>query len=150
MQTSRARGSLGAAKVLALVALPATLLGCGGPAAPPLAPSGGQQLVLSYDQFGLSVEPVLMRRGCDATADCHGGGIRGTLQLSPPGAKNARFDFDQVVLQVLASPREASPILTEPLALGAGGTPHAFKPSTTTADSDYIAIRQWIESGVLR
>lgn len=103
---------------------------------------------LSYDQFVQAVEPVVIRHGCDAEGDCHGGGIRGTLQLSPPGAKDARFDFDQVVLQVSAHAPDSSAILTEPLALAAGGTPHPFKPFASTADSDYQAIRDWVLAGV--
>jgi hypothetical protein len=106
--------------------------------------------VLDFDQFEQSVHPILIRQGCNATGDCHGGGIRGSLELSPPGAEDARFDFDQVVLQVSATQRDRSPILTEPLALTAGGTPHGFKPFATTADPDYQAMLAWIMSGVLQ
>ena len=60
------------------------------------------------------------------------------------------LDFDQAVLQVSATNRDQSPLLTEPLALTAGGTPHGFKPFASTADSGYIAIRGWIQSGQLR
>jgi len=106
--------------------------------------------VLSFPEFSASVEPVLVRHGCDATGDCHGGGIRGTLALSPPGAKDERFDFDQSVRQVTVAARDDSPLLTEPLALGAGGTPHSFKPFSSTADPDYQAIRRWIMNGAVR
>ena len=99
--------------------------------------------------FEQTVSPVLESRGCSATGDCHGGGIRGSFQLSPPTAKNIRFDFDQAILQVSASTRDSSPILTEPLALAAGGTPHSFKPFATAADTDYQAIRSWIMAGVM-
>ncbi len=116
--------------------------------APAQPPGGGQTLALSFGQFEQTVEPLLVLHGCDASGDCHGGGIRGSLQLSPPGAKNTQFDFDQVVLQVSASSRSASPILTEPLALAAGGTPHSVKPFTSTSDSDYQAILAWIMAGV--
>lgn len=136
--------------MLAMLMLPASLLGCVSPTPPPAPPSGGQTLVLSYDQFGSVVEPILVRHGCDATGDCHGGGIRGTLALSPPGAKDVRFDFNQVSQQVWPLDRDHSPILTEPLDLAAGGTPHAFKPLASTTDSDYVAIRQWILAGELR
>ena len=54
----------------------------------------------------------------------------------------------QISLQVSAAEAAASPVLTEPLALAAGGTPHAFKPFATTSDSDYQAILGWIEAGV--
>lgn len=103
---------------------------------------------LSFEVFAATVEPVLQRHGCDAGGDCHGGGIRGSLQLSPPDAKDARFDFDQVVLQVWAAHPDQSPILTEPLATDAGGTSHAVKPFASTADSGYAAIRGWILAGV--
>jgi len=135
---------------MALLALPAAFLGCSSPTEPPTPPGGGQQLVLSYDQFGAQIEPILVRHGCDATGDCHGGGIRGTFELSPPAAKNTRFDFDQVALQVAPLTRDASPILTEPLALAAGGTPHGIKPFASTTDSDYVAIRAWIQQAELR
>jgi len=133
-----------------MLALPASLLGCVSPTRPPGAPSGGSTLVLSYDGFVAGVEPVLVRHGCDATGDCHGGGIRGTFELSPPGAKDARFDFDQAVLQVSVANRDSSALLLEPLALASGGTPHPFKPFASTADSDYVAIRTWILAGVAR
>ena len=134
----------------ALLALAAVVAGCISPAAPARAPSGGQRLVLSFDGFKAAVSPVLERNGCDAGGDCHGGGIRGTLQLSPVGAKDLQFDFDQVVLQVFPTMRDSSAILTRPLALAAGGSPHPYKPFASTADSDYVAIRQWIQAGVLQ
>jgi hypothetical protein len=136
--------------VVALLALPGALHGCSSPTAPPSPPSGGQQLNLSFAQFDSLVEPVLMAQGCDATGDCHGGGIRGTLELSPPGAKNSQFDYDQVVLQVTIAPRDSSPILTRPLALAAGGTPHPYKPFATTSDPGYQAILQWVLAGVVQ
>jgi hypothetical protein len=133
-----------------LCALPGVVQGCSSPTAPPDPPGGGQTLVLSFTEFEANVEPILVAKGCDATGDCHGGGIRGTLQLSPPGAKNAQFDFQQVSLQTTISPRAASPILTEPLALAAGGTPHSFKPFATTSDPDYQAMLAWIAAGVVQ
>ena len=136
--------------VLVLLALPGVLHGCSSPTAPPAPPSGGQQLILSFDEFQQTVEPVLVRQGCDATGDCHGGGIRGSFQLSPPGAKDERFDFDQASLQVSATSRSSSPILTEPLALAAGGTPHGVKPFASTSDPDYQSILQWVLDGTTR
>jgi hypothetical protein len=135
---------------IAVCVLPAAVQGCNSPTAPASPPGGGQIVVLDFGQFQASVEPVLSRQGCDATGDCHGGGIRGTLQLSPPGAKDAQFDFDQVRLQVSVANRDLSPILTRPLALDAGGTPHPYKPFASTADSDYVAIRNWVSSGVVQ
>lgn len=90
---------------------------------------------------------MLVAHGCDAEGDCHGGGIRGTLQLSPPGAKDTRYDFDQVALQVLATDPDRSPILTEPLALAAGGTPHGVKVFADTNDTEYLTLRAWVRAG---
>ena len=115
-----------------------------------MPPSGGQALVLDYATFASTVEPVLVKQGCDATGDCHGGGIRGTLQLSPPGAKDAQFDFNQVILEVYPTARDSSLILRKPLALTAGGLPHAFKPFASVSDPDYQAIHAWIMAGVLQ
>jgi len=124
--------------------------GCSAPTKPPPPPSGGQTLVLSQQEFEQSVEPILVRQGCDATGDCHGGGIRGTLELSPPSAKDAQFDFQQVSRQVQPDSLEGSRILTAPLAVSAGGTPHGVKPFATTSDSDYVSILQWLRDGVVR
>ncbi len=107
-------------------------------------------LTLDYDEFVAAVEPVLVRNGCDAGGDCHGGGIRGTFALSPAGAKDLRFDFDQAALQVNPTQLDSSHILTKPLALAAGGVPHGVKVFATPADSGYQAIRGWILHGVLR
>ena len=134
-----------------LLVPPAALLGCSSPTAPPAPPSGGQTLVLDYDEFVQTVEPVLMQNGCDAGGDCHGGGIRGTLELSPAGAKDTQFDFNQVSLQVSPTVRDSSRILTRPLAISAGGTPHSGdKPFTSVNDPGYQAIHLWITHGVLR
>ncbi len=138
----------GAAIMIALLTLPGALQGCSSPTAPPPPPGGGVSPPLSFERFESDVAPVLMNRGCDAEGDCHGGGIRGTLQLSPASAKDLRFDFDQVVLQVSATSPDESPILTEPLELGAGGTPHGFKAFADTSDTGYQAIRGWILAGV--
>jgi hypothetical protein len=124
------------------------LLGCASPVAPPPPPGGGAALHLDYAAFASAVEPILVARGCDAEGDCHGGGIRGTLQLSPPSAKNTLYDFDQVALQVTASDPDHSPILTEPLAVTAGGTAHSVKPFADTTDTEYRAMRAWVRAGV--
>lgn len=129
-------------------ALPGALLGCASPAAPPAPPAGGLQVHLDYASFASAVEPILVAHGCDAEGDCHGGGIRGTLQLSPPGAKDTVYDFDQVALQVTAAHADQSPILTEPLALAAGGTPHGVKVFADTNDVEYRTIRAWVRAGV--
>lgn len=150
MPLKHAGGRRAASLVITALALPGVVHGCSSPTAPPDPPNGGTRIVLSYDEFATNVSPVLEQKGCSATGDCHGGGIRGTFELSPPGAKDIQFDFDQASLQVSATNRDASPILTEPLALGAGGTPHGVKPFSTTTDSGYVAIRQWIQDGVVQ
>ena len=116
--------------------------------APPAPPGGGTALHLDYAEFAAAVEPILVRHGCDAEGDCHGGGIRGTLQLSPPSGKNVRYDFDQVSLQVMSSDPDHSPILTKPLALAAGGSAHSVKPFADTTDTEYQTIRAWVRAGV--
>lgn len=131
-----------------LVGSPLVALGCASPTAPPDPPTGGHAFTPSYAQFQATVEPVLQRHGCDAAGDCHGGGPRGALELSPAGAKSTQFDFDQVSLQVNVGTPDASPILTKPLALAAGGVPHGVKVFATTSDTDYVAIRNWILAGV--
>jgi hypothetical protein len=130
------------------LALPGALLGCASPVAPPVPPGGGPSLQLDYATFASAVEPILVARGCDAGGDCHGGGIRGTLQLSPAAAKDTRFDFDQVSLQVTPSDPDGSPILTEPLAVTHGGTPHSVKVFADTSDADYRTLRAWVRAGV--
>jgi hypothetical protein len=144
--SSRAR--IPAAGWLALLGLSSALEGCSSPTKPPPPPSGGQSFVYSYDEFAANVEPILVRQGCDATGDCHGGGIRGTFALSPPGAKDVRYDFDQAVLQLSGANPPASRLLTQPLADTAGGTPHPYKPFASTADTSYQAMLKWVQDGV--
>lgn len=136
------------AVAITLLALPGAVHGCAKPTAPEPPPGGGTTLNLSFAAYQQDVAPVISQRGCDAEGDCHGGGIRGSLELSPPSAKDLAFDFDQIVLQVSPTAPDQSPVLTEPLALAAGGTPHAFKPFATTADSGYLAIHAWIQGGL--
>ncbi len=127
---------------------PASLAGCSHPTAPVPPPSGGVTLTLPYDEFVASIEPLLTQHGCDAGGDCHGGGIRGTFELSPAGAKDTQFDFEQASLQVSPTHRDSSRLLRKPLALDAGGSPHAVKVFASTSDPDYQAIRAWIQNGV--
>ncbi len=129
-------------------ALPGVLLGCASPVTPPAPPAGGTVLHLDYGAFASAVEPILVAHGCDAEGDCHGGGIRGTLQLSPPTAKNPAYDFDQIALQVTSAHADQSPILTEPLALASGGTAHSVKPFADTTDTEWRTIRSWVRAGV--
>ena len=128
--------------------LPGALLGCATPVAPPAPPSGGTALHLDYATFAGAVEPIHIEHGCDAGGDCHGGGIRGTLQLSPQTAKDTLFDFHQVSLQVTSNAPDQSPILTAPLAVSSGGTAHSVKVFADTNDTEWRAIRAWVRAGV--
>jgi len=148
VQSNHTARKIVASQVVTLLALPLALQGCSRPSAPAPPPSGGTTFTLSYSQFADSVEPILVAKGCDATGDCHGGGIRGTLELSPPGAKDTRYDFNQVLLQVSGYSPASSPILTRPLADDSGGTPHPYKVFPSTSDPNYKAILDWILSGV--
>jgi len=150
VQSNRTARQLVASQVMVVLAVPLALQGCTSPSAPPTPPSGGKAFVLSYPQFADSVEPILMAKGCDATGDCHGGGIRGTLELSPPGAKDTHFDFDQVVMQVSGYTPTTSPILTRPLNVDSGGVPHPLKVFNSTADPGYQTILHWILAGAFQ
>jgi hypothetical protein len=115
-------------------------------------PGGGQELVLDFARFQSEVAEVLTRRGCDDLS-CHGGGIRGTFELSPENQKDLAFDFAQACLQVDALQRERSSLLLKPLAEQAGGSPHAGDNPTTTfasvSDTDYQTVLSWILAGEL-
>ena len=140
---------------LVLLALPVVLFAACDEASitDPVIPGGGQELVLDFARFETEVAPIFTERGCDNLA-CHGGGIRGTFQLSPTSAKNPDFDFDQASLQVDALQRDTSALLLKPLSVQAGGVPHAGDNPTTTIDSvndtDYQTLRAWILAGELR
>jgi hypothetical protein len=114
---------------------------------------GGQEIVLDFERFEADVVTIFTERGCDNLA-CHGGGIRGTFQLSPASAKDADFDFEQASLQVDPVNRDASSLLLKPLSEIAGGLPHAGDGPTTTMNSvddpDYATLRAWIQEGELR
>lgn len=110
---------------------------------------GGQERVLDYDTFVSSVAPVLEAEGCAAMGDCHGGGIRGAFALSPAGARDLRFDFDQASEQVDDLDPAASALLRKPLSPQAGGAPHGVTAFDSTDDPGYRAILEWIEAGEL-
>lgn len=148
MKTGRERKRSTFARRWPWYALPGALLGCASPVAPPAPPTGGAALHLDYATFATAIEPILVTHGCDAEGDCHGGGIRGTLQLSPPGAKDTVYDFVQVSLQVTSAHADQSPILTAPLAVAAGGTAHAVKPFADTTDTEWRTLRAWVRAGV--
>ena len=122
--------------------------GCGedsGTTAP--IAGGGEEFVLDAALYASVVAPIIIAKGCDAEGDCHGGGIRGSFQLSPRNSKDSDFDFVQVALQVNGYDPANSPILTEPLAAGNGATAHAFEPFADDSDPDYVSILNWILSG---
>ena len=137
-----------------VLSLPLAAAGCRS--ASPTAtepPTGGRELVLHEAAFVATVGPILTSRGCDNVA-CHGGGLRGTFQLSPADAKDYDFDFVQARLQVDAVDREASNLLLKPLDPAAGGVAHTAPASESgfldAADPDFQAIRAWILGGELR
>ena len=85
---------------------------CGCESADPGTPppvAGGQEFILDEAVFAATVNPILTRKGCDNLA-CHGGGLRGSLQLSPFNDKNVDFDFEQVSRQLNPLDPEASSI----------------------------------------
>ena len=119
----------------------------------PQAPSGGEEYILDYGIFAAQIDSILSDRGCDTMA-CHGGGIRGTFQLSPETDKDVDLDFAQASLQVNPEDPAASPLLTKPLAEWAGGLVHTADTKQsgllTTNDAGYQAILAWIEAGEYR
>jgi hypothetical protein len=124
-----------------------TLWACSTPTEPVSPPGGGNRYVLDFQEFQTTVSPILTVHGCDAGGGCHGGGIRGTLALSPVEDKDLVFDFEQISLQVDGLDPSLSPVLTKPLALSAGGDPHSYEGFASTDDVGYVAILSWIESG---
>jgi hypothetical protein len=128
----------------------AVLAGCESPS-DPQPPSGGQVYVMDFDTFTVRIDPILTAHGCDHMA-CHGGGIRGTFELSPNTDKDVALDFTQASLQVNPANPAASPLLTKALAESAGGVAHAapFDAFASTSDPDYQAILAWIEAGEYR
>lgn len=149
-----AAGSRGARQLLPVaLALAAGLFAGCRPADPatPEPPGGGEAWAWDASLFEATVAPVLTARGCD-TVECHGGGIRGTFALSPAGDKDLAFDFAQAGWQADGDAPAASPLLRKPLAVAAGGVPHAGDGDggifASTADPDYQAILAWIEAGV--
>lgn len=117
------------------------------------APKGGQEFVVDEAVFLATVEPVLVNEGCDNIA-CHGGGLRGSFELSPADDKDPAFDFVQVRRQLNPLEPAASNILTKPLAPAAGGAVHTAPAAQSgfesTDDPGYQAILAWILEGELR
>jgi hypothetical protein len=129
----------------------ATGHGCDRPSTTsPEPPGGGQTYVLDFASFESQVDPILTARGCD-NLDCHGGGIRGTFELSPFNDKNVTFDFSQSRLQVNGADPAARSLLVKPLAEEAGGAAHGGGAAfASTGDPDYQVLRAWIEAGEFR
>ncbi|MDH4037234.1 MAG: hypothetical protein OEX18_08095 [Candidatus Krumholzibacteria bacterium] len=125
--------------------------GCDRPSTTsPEPPGGGTTYVLDFAVFESQVDPVFTARGCDDLS-CHGGGIRGTFELSPFDDKDVAFDFAQSRLQVNGADPAASPLLVKPLAEGAGGAAHGGGNAfSSTDDPDYQALLAWIEAGEYR
>jgi len=116
----------------------------------PSPPGGGQRYVMSHDVFVTQIDPILSAQGCDNTT-CHGGGIRGTFQLSPANDKDPDFDYSQASLQVVPTDPAASPLVAKPVDEECGGTAHAGgKFFHSLDDPDYLAILAWIEGGEYR
>ena len=135
----------------ALAVLALLLAGCdAADPGTPAAPTGGRRYVLDAATYTTDVGPRLSARGCDSIA-CHGGGLRGTFELSPADDKDPDFDFLQVARQVDPATPALSNILQKPLAPAAGGAVHAADPAVSgflsTADPDYQLILAWIEAG---
>lgn len=130
----------------ALTCIVWVLAGCSSPAEPPAPPGGGARYVLDYPTFQSSVAPVFAAYGCNAM-QCHGGGIRGTFELSPEGARDPAFDFEQAKLQVNGYDPPASALLVQPLAESAGGLPHPWEPFDSVNHPGYRAIEDWILAG---
>jgi len=146
MQTRQIALPIAATALIALLAN-----GCGmDPTTPPDPPAGGQSYVLDYNVFAAEIDTILTEHGCD-NLSCHGGGIRGTFQLSPYNDNDVDLDYAQVSLQVRGDDPGASLLLTKPLAEAAGGTAHAASSTqygfTSVDDPDYQAILAWIEAG---
>ena len=117
------------------------------PTTGPTPPGGGQNFVLDYNVFTSTIEPILSAYGCDNVA-CHGGGIRGTFELSPNGNKNFAFDFEQARMQVDGNNPPMSLLAAKPLAPECGGPGHAGGYVFYRLDHpDYVAILEWIEAG---
>jgi hypothetical protein len=113
----------------------------------PTAPGGGSRYVLDYPTFASQIEPMLTAKGCD-DLNCHGGGIRGTFELSPAGDKDVALDFAQASLQVTGDNPPQSPLISKPLDPNAGGSVHGGGVFfVDTDDADYQALLAWIEAG---
>lgn len=137
-------------RAIAFCAALSLAFGCGDDPSDPNVPGGGGTYVLDPELFEAAVAPVLTAQGCDAAGDCHGGGIRGTYELSPTSAKNLDFDFGQSVLQVDGYNPTMSPLLLKPLAEATGGSPHGVTAFADTDDPGYLAILDWILQGEFR
>lgn len=149
LRSARAAAAIALASAAGLAL--ATNHGCERPSTTaPEPPGGGQTFVLDFAAFETSVAPILTARGCD-NLSCHGGGIRGTFELSPVDDKDLAFDFAQSRLQVNGTEPAASTLLLKPLDEGAGGTAHGGGAAfASPGDPDYQTLLAWIEAGEYR
>lgn len=116
----------------------------------PDPPTGGQKYVMSYEVFANTINPILSSHGCN-NLNCHGGGIRGTFELSPPSDKDPVFDYEQASLQVYPPEPLESPLVMKPLAAECGGATHGGGSFFFSLDDpDYVAMLTWIENGEYR
>jgi hypothetical protein len=143
---TRARRGLAPLSLLLLIL---TGTACREPGTAPAPPGGDSLFVLDAARFAAEVRPVLVAEGCN-NALCHGGGPRGSFELSPPEEPDAAFDFAQASQQVYGWDPLASPLLLKPLSQEAGGVDHAGEGLAgfdSTDDAGYQAIRDWILAG---
>jgi hypothetical protein len=126
------------------------LPGCnhGSPADP--APPASATYVLNFDSFSTTIDPILSGQGCD-NENCHGGNKGGDFRLSPPGSKDAHYDFNAACTQITPADLKSSPLLMKPLAEECGGTTHAGGAFFFSLDDpNYVAMMQWVFGGTYR
>jgi hypothetical protein len=149
MGNQRAATAARGPALLALLLLAAAAPACREPGTGPAPPGGDSLFVLDPARFAADVRPVLVAEGCN-NALCHGGGLRGNFELSPPDDPDPDFDFAQAGQQVYGWDPLASPLLLKPLSQEAGGLDHAgagLAGFDSTDDPGYRAIRDWILAG---
>lgn len=93
---------------------------------------------------------MLSSKGCD-NLNCHGGGNGGNFALSPPAAKDAKFDYTQACTQITPADLKSSPLILKPLAEDCGGSTHGGGPFFFSFDDpDYLTLATWVNGGEYR